>query len=192
MTAKGSAPRADVARNRDAVLAAALAVLSEDPDASIQAIADASGLGRTTVYRHFPNREALVVALFEQVLEQSTAAVNAVLAEVDAPSAVFPRIARETLGIADRFRFLAAHQAIASEVLQRPREDPLLTWIEAGVASGALRPLGAPWIHGMAIALLVAGADALRMGETVASASAKLGTTLIAAFAADPRLFPAG
>jgi AcrR family transcriptional regulator len=173
-----------VARNREVVLTAALEVLSHEPEASMRAIADASGLGRTTVYRHFPNRDRLVRALFEQVFEQSVAAVESVLGEASAPRDVFPRIAGEMLAIADRFRFLAAHQDIADEVRQQPRADPLLTWIEDAVASGALRPLGAAWIHGMVIALLMAAMDEVgQRRESVAAATTKLGDTLVAAFA---------
>ena len=67
-------PRADAQRNREAVLQAAIGLLGERPGASMRAIADASGVGRSTVYRHFPTREALLRALFARVLEESAAA----------------------------------------------------------------------------------------------------------------------
>jgi AcrR family transcriptional regulator len=63
--------RADARRNRDAVLSAAIRVLSERPDASMREIAEASGVGRTTVYRHFPQRDDLVRALFRRVFEDA-------------------------------------------------------------------------------------------------------------------------
>jgi AcrR family transcriptional regulator len=150
----------------------------------MRAIADASGLGRTTVYRHFPNREALVVALFERVLDESVVAVNAVLARADAPRDVFPQIAADTLAIANRFRFLAAHRDLAAQIMLRPREDPLLAWVEGAVTAGTLRPLGATWTHAMIVGLVMAATEEIGAGrETLAEGSRKLGETLVAAFA---------
>ncbi|MDQ8043417.1 MAG: helix-turn-helix domain-containing protein, partial [Solirubrobacteraceae bacterium] len=169
MSTREGAPRADVARNREGVLAAALAVFSRDPEASMREVADASGLGRTTVYRHFPNRDALVRALFEQVFDRAVVDVGAILDAVDEPREVLPRVATATLAIADQYRFLAAHQAVGDEVRRRPRADPLLVWIEAQLAAGRLRPLGAPWIHGMVVALIVAATEEIHDGRASAA-----------------------
>lgn len=184
MTTSGNAPRADVARNREIVLAAALEVLSRDADASMREVADASGLGRTTVYRHFPNRDALTRALFEQVFAESVEAIGGILGDADDPHVVLPRIAQATLEIADQYRFLATHQVIAAEVMRQPREDPLMAWVESGIAAGTLRPLGATWVHGMIVALTMAATEEIREDrETSAEAARKLGDTLVAAFA---------
>ncbi len=56
-------PRQDAMRNRETVVEAGMKLLGEDPTASMQEVADRSGLGRSTVYRHFPNREALFGAM---------------------------------------------------------------------------------------------------------------------------------
>ncbi|WP_046319493.1 TetR/AcrR family transcriptional regulator [Mycobacterium sp. UM_Kg1] len=55
--------RSDVIENRQRILEAATAVLAGDPNASMQEIADAAALNRGTLYRHFPKREQLVVAI---------------------------------------------------------------------------------------------------------------------------------
>ncbi len=68
--------RADARRNHDAVLTAALRLLTDDPDASMRQIADASGLTRTTVYRHFPSREDLLRAIFRVVAAEVDAATR--------------------------------------------------------------------------------------------------------------------
>ncbi|MDQ8045531.1 MAG: hypothetical protein AAGC46_12370, partial [Solirubrobacteraceae bacterium] len=81
------------------------------------------------------------------------------------------------------YRFLAAHQAVGDEVRRQPRADPLLDWIEAQLARGVLRPLGAAWIQGMIVALIVAATEEIHDGrETAAAATRKLGETLVAAF----------
>lgn len=61
-------PRADAARNRDAVLAAADALFArcESPEAVTMAdIAAAAGVGKATLFRGFGDRTGLIHALFE-------------------------------------------------------------------------------------------------------------------------------
>jgi AcrR family transcriptional regulator len=45
------------------ILEAAIAIASDEADLSIGAIASRAGVSEPTVYRHFPNREALIAAL---------------------------------------------------------------------------------------------------------------------------------
>src|SRR3954468_15735402 len=80
----GRAMRADARRNRSAVLDAGARLLAERPTASMQEIADASGVGRTTVYRHFPAREDLIEALVSQVADEIGQVSHAVTT-MDAP-----------------------------------------------------------------------------------------------------------
>jgi AcrR family transcriptional regulator len=56
-------PRRDATENREALLAAARAVLNRDPAASLEAIAAAAGLSRRSVYGHFSNRDDLLLEL---------------------------------------------------------------------------------------------------------------------------------
>ncbi|PPF73336.1 TetR/AcrR family transcriptional regulator [Pseudoclavibacter sp. Z016] len=58
------APRADARRNRDHILDTAEQYFSEHGvTGSLDAIAKRAGIGAGTLYRHFPNREALLAAL---------------------------------------------------------------------------------------------------------------------------------
>lgn len=50
-------------RNRARLIDAAQSLLAEHPQVSMAAIAQAAGLGRNTIYRHFPTRDALVEAV---------------------------------------------------------------------------------------------------------------------------------
>src|SRR5271169_2210745 len=64
-------PRADAVRNRERVLEAAKAVFSAGgPDASLEAVARAAGVGIGTLYRHFPTREALFEAVYRREVQQ--------------------------------------------------------------------------------------------------------------------------
>ena len=55
--------RADARRNRQRILNAAASVYARNPKASMRAVADAAGVGRSTLFRHFPSREDLEGAL---------------------------------------------------------------------------------------------------------------------------------
>jgi AcrR family transcriptional regulator len=59
--------RSDARRNHALLVAAARAVFAEQGvDASVEEIVERAGLGTGTLYRHFPDREALVDAIFEE------------------------------------------------------------------------------------------------------------------------------
>ena len=63
-------PRADAVRNRERVLEAAKVVFSAGgPDASLEAVARAAGVGIGTLYRHFPTREALFEAVYRREVQ---------------------------------------------------------------------------------------------------------------------------
>ncbi|WP_410671723.1 TetR family transcriptional regulator [Amycolatopsis sp. cmx-4-68] len=55
--------RVDARRNREAILRAADEAFSEDADIALDEVARRAGLGRATVYRHFPDRTALALAV---------------------------------------------------------------------------------------------------------------------------------
>lgn len=62
--------RADARRNLDALLQAALAVFTTDGvDAPVRTIAERAGVGVGTVYRHFPQRSDLIVAVFRHEVD---------------------------------------------------------------------------------------------------------------------------
>ncbi|MDH6117238.1 helix-turn-helix domain-containing protein [Kitasatospora sp. GAS204B] len=74
--------RADAARNRARVLQVARAQLAAgDRSLQLNVIARLAGVGVGTVYRHFPNRHALIEALsaerFRELVEEAQAAADA-------------------------------------------------------------------------------------------------------------------
>ncbi|MCV7071712.1 TetR/AcrR family transcriptional regulator [Mycolicibacterium rufum] len=63
--------RADARRNRTAVVAAAEAAYAErGVDVSLNEIARRAGVGNATLYRHFPDREALLAEVYTGHLER--------------------------------------------------------------------------------------------------------------------------
>src|SRR4051794_32398592 len=66
--------RKDAERNRQRILAAAGELFSEAGlSATLDAVAERAGVGVGTVYRRFPDKEALIDALFEERIDQIVA-----------------------------------------------------------------------------------------------------------------------
>jgi AcrR family transcriptional regulator len=67
----GRAPRADACRNRDRLLEVASGAFARDGvEAALERIAKDAGVGIGTLYRHFPNRDALMEAVYRHNLDQ--------------------------------------------------------------------------------------------------------------------------
>jgi AcrR family transcriptional regulator len=70
-TAPGSPKRADARRNRERVLAAAREAFAAGGESTaLEEVARRAGVGIGTLYRHFPNRQALLEALYVNEVEQ--------------------------------------------------------------------------------------------------------------------------
>ena len=108
MTTAGRARlRADAARNRDAIVAAARQVFgAQGLEASLDEIAQTAGVGNATLYRRFPNRAQLIAEVFADRLRGHIAAIHVALAQPD-PWAGFSAYVEEAFGMQARDRGLA-------------------------------------------------------------------------------------
>lgn len=136
--------RADARRNQQALLEAAAAVfVAAGVEAPVREIAARAGVGTATIYRHFPTRADLILALYRHQVEALAEAGPALLAEAETP---YDALRRWT----DRFvDFVVTKQGLAT-VLQSddPCYDPLHSYflerlvpvcrqlLDAAVASG--------------------------------------------------------
>jgi AcrR family transcriptional regulator len=78
--------RADAQRNEQALLAAAASVfVTSGVEAPVRDIAAAAGVGMGTIYRHFPTRADLVVAVYRHQVEACAEAGPVLLANSDSP-----------------------------------------------------------------------------------------------------------
>jgi AcrR family transcriptional regulator len=92
MAAPSPRRRADARRNEKALLDAAAAVfVTSGVDAPVRDIAARAGVGLGTVYRHFPTRADLVVAVYRHQVEACAEAGPACLAEEATPYAALTR-----------------------------------------------------------------------------------------------------
>ncbi|GLY50254.1 TetR family transcriptional regulator [Lentzea sp. NBRC 102530] len=83
---ESTAKRADARRNEKALLDAAAAVFVTDGvDAPVRRIAAEAGVGMGTIYRHFPTRADLVVAVYRHQVDACAEAGPALLASEESP-----------------------------------------------------------------------------------------------------------
>jgi AcrR family transcriptional regulator len=94
--------RADARRNRDRILAVATEAFAEDgADASLDAIARRAGVGSGTLYRHFPTRESLIIAVYRARLDEACARGTALRGAPD-PVAALAGWLRVLVGLSTR------------------------------------------------------------------------------------------
>ena len=122
--------RADAVRNTEAVLEAAKAAFAESGvDAPMRDIAARAGVGVGTIYRNYPQRSDLIIAVFRRELE-------ATAAEADRLAAEYPPAEALRLWSVRLARFVATKQGFASALHSGdPAYQPL-----PGQFHGALAP----------------------------------------------------
>lgn len=84
--------RADARRNEQTLLdAAAVVFVASGVDAPVRDIAAEAGVGMGTIYRHFPTRADLVIAVYRHQVEACAEAGPALLASSPTPHAALTR-----------------------------------------------------------------------------------------------------
>jgi len=178
--AAAPARRADALRNQAAITDAAMRVLADQPGASMAEIADASGLGRATLYRHFRTRTELVHAIQRQALDTAGKAIAACkFDDIPAPLAL-ERAIHTLVGIGDRYRVLAREASLAPHMLEQQQAvaRPLLATVLRGQQTGELRPdLPAPWILATMANLLVLALREINAGRLTSNEAADIVTS---------------
>ncbi|MCM2393382.1 TetR/AcrR family transcriptional regulator [Streptomyces albipurpureus] len=85
-------PRADALRNRERIVCAARGMFAElGPDVPLDDIARTAGVGNATLYRHFPDRAALIHAVVVSVLDRVHEQVRRAATEESDPFAAVRR-----------------------------------------------------------------------------------------------------
>ncbi|MCW3842023.1 TetR/AcrR family transcriptional regulator [Micromonospora yasonensis] len=165
--------RAEARRSVSAILDAAVQVLRERPQATVEDIATAAGLSRQTVYAHFPSRDALVAAVYQRMTDEVLAALDeARLDEGPAPEALL-RLLRVSWGAFDRYPALPPPPGAADVELHQPIFDRLTRLIVRGQRAGEFDPDAAPgWLFAATVALGHAGWAEVAAGRMSAADAA--------------------
>ena len=162
------------ARVSAAILEGAAAVLAERGEqASMADVAAAAGMARATVYRYFPNREALFEALGRVAVEEAGERLRAGRLEQVAVQEAFERAVRALVAVGDYFVVVSRESARphAAE-FERRVAAPLRELIERAQSLGEVRrDLPASWLMESLIGIVASGLQtrpSLGVEDTVA------------------------
>lgn len=104
--------RSDARRNRESLLRAADEVFAaETVDAPLQHVAERAGVGRGTLYRHFPDRYALAAALYEERLARYEALAEEHSEDPEVLLVLLDAVTQEQSRIPGLFRLIFADEA---------------------------------------------------------------------------------
>jgi AcrR family transcriptional regulator len=138
--------RADGARNRQSVLAAATRVFAaSETEPSMRQIAREAGVGIATLYRHFPTREALVEAVYQDQVRRLTTGARRLLDRLAPADAMRQWMDLFAAWLATKHGMLDTLTAMidAGEIAQGETRDELLGAIgnilQAGRTAGDIR-----------------------------------------------------
>jgi AcrR family transcriptional regulator len=152
--------RSDAERNRRMLLDAAADALAQNPGASMAQVAQAAGLARATLYRHFRTRQELLAALRAEALIRATEAISASgFAEVS-PLVGIRRAIDGLAALGVRFRAILLDGADLDPAFLRERGRvlaPLYDAVRRGQEAGVIRSdVPAQWVVTAMASMLVA------------------------------------
>jgi AcrR family transcriptional regulator len=136
--------RQAAARNRAAILQAAHDLLMESPTASMNEIAKRAGVGTGTLYRHFPTREALILAVYHHDIQRLVDSIDDVIAThppLEAFTTWMGTLAdyiRVKHGLGEALHNAAIQNAV--DETYAPVIAAVAKLLEACVADGSVRP----------------------------------------------------
>jgi AcrR family transcriptional regulator len=187
--------RADAQRSIARIVTAARACLGQDPDATIDDIAKTAGVGRMTLYGHFPNRAELVEAALVDALRVGEETLSDVDLSGDARDALTRLLQSSWSLVAESATLLQAAQGVlpAGRLLQlhtnpAERVEQLL---RRGQADGVFRSdLPITWLVSAVHYLLHGAAEERHAGRLDAADAAHIVTVSVQSLLATPSPAP--
>jgi AcrR family transcriptional regulator len=163
--------RADAERSISAIVDAALGLFVEQPQVTMAAIAREAGVGRVTLYAHFPSREAVLEAALDRAIAEADAVIEAAAPDEDPADEALARVIRSSWAVLDRHRrlFEAAQRDLGAQRLRR-HHDRVMTRVEKllgrGRDEGVFRDdLPMSWLVTSVYSLLHAAAEDVNGGR---------------------------
>ncbi|WP_102145549.1 TetR/AcrR family transcriptional regulator [Mycobacterium hubeiense] len=136
--------RADAFANVNRIIAAAREVFaSKGAAATLSQVAAHAGVGNATLYRHFPNRQSLAAAVYEDVFATEVEPAIISLIETDAPREAFIDVIEKIADLMYAQRPLLSsldHLAELTARLFSSKRELLEALVKHGQSVGDLRP----------------------------------------------------
>jgi AcrR family transcriptional regulator len=136
-------------------LDAAAELLAADPLVSLEQVAAHARVSRTTLYHHFPSREALLDALTDRSVSEVCAALESARPTEGEAAEAMDRALKTTWQVVGRYRGLVVinPRRLGRDELRRrlePALEPVRSLIDRGQHSGAFDPELVPdWLLGL-------------------------------------------
>jgi AcrR family transcriptional regulator len=115
--------RSDAERSVQSILEAAERVLADNPAASLEQVAEAAGVARTTVHRRFANRQALVDALAVTAARHLREAVDAAHPDTAPPLVALHQITANVIRAKGSWRFALAAADLPGSAAEADQRD---------------------------------------------------------------------
>jgi AcrR family transcriptional regulator len=158
--AEKDGPGGDLAPTARGILTSAARTFADRGSAvSMTEIAARSGVGRATLYRHFPTREILLQELQRVVVESVGHGLRAAeLESLSAPEALDQAV-RVVLAVGHEYAVVIREQVpVPRDVADQLVRDPIRGMLTRGQAEGVLRrECSLEWLEDMFIGLVQAG-----------------------------------
>lgn len=143
MPARTSRRRTDAYANESRIVAAAREIFAaHGAAATLTQIAASAGVGNATLYRHFPNRQALAAAVYEDAFSTEVEPVILALIDSDAPREAFIDVIERLAELMYLQRPLLPSLDHLTELTSRlfnRKRDLLEALVTQGQAAGDLR-----------------------------------------------------
>ena len=183
--------RADAERSIARIVSAARECLSRDPDATVDDIAKAAGVGRMTVYGHFRTRPDLVEAALADALQAGERTLVGVDLDGDARQAMDRLLASSWSLVAESAALLTAAQAVLPagrlRELHTGAADRVEQLIRRGQQQGLFRSdLPITWLVNAVHYLLNGAAEEARLGRLDPASTPDIVTATVQSVLAPP------
>ncbi|MCP2342299.1 TetR/AcrR family transcriptional regulator [Actinomadura rupiterrae] len=180
----GGRRRADAERSIARIVSAARALLSSDPNAKVDDIAKAAGVGRMTLYGHFRTRADLVEAALADALAAGERTLSAVDLTGDAGEAMARLLASSWEVVAESAALLgAAEEVLSPERILEMHDSPaarMADLVRRGQDEGAFRTdMPADWLVNVMHFVMHGASGQVRQGRLDARDAAELVTKSI-------------